>query len=262
MGFLKNLVVGLAGLTLTVAANSSCPSLQVRTEGEAVGQIKNVSGISVYHSYPPNIKNYKKAVLHISDVYGISLLEGRLLADSIAANGYLVIMPDLYNGDVFDPASLTTDPTLTAWRAAHPPESVDPIINTTLSYMRRELGVERIGGVGYCFGGKYVPRWLREDAGVIDVGFIAHPSFLTEEEIAGVAGGLSIAAGSPDPLFNSTAKGRAETILETGNIIFESTLYAQAPHGFAVMGNVSAPTEVYAKQASFMQAVTWFNEWL
>lgn len=61
--------------------------------------------------------------------------------------------------------------------------------------MRGELGISKIGGLGYCFGGKYVPRWMTGE-GKVDLGFIAHPSFLTEGEIDAVKGGLSIAAGS------------------------------------------------------------------
>jgi dienelactone hydrolase len=56
---------------------------------------------------------------------------------------------------------------------------MDAIINKTIAYIREELGVESIGAVGYCFGGKYVPRFLKQKGGV-NVGFIAHPSSLTE----------------------------------------------------------------------------------
>lgn len=42
------------------------------------------------------------------------------------------------------------------------------------------------------FGGKYVCRWLKE--GNLDVGFTAHPSFVSVEELEGIKGPLSIAA--------------------------------------------------------------------
>ena len=70
--------------------------------------------------------------------------------------------------------------------------AVDPICEEVIRYVREDLGVERIGGVGYCFGGKYVCRWLRE--GGLDAGFVAHPSFVEWEEVGGVEGPLSIAA--------------------------------------------------------------------
>lgn len=104
-------------------------------------------------------------------------------------------MPDLFAGDAVSDAEQEAGLNLTDWRALHPMSEIDRIINTTIAYMRSELNVEKIGGVGYCFGGKYVPRFLTASGG-IDAGFIAHPSSLTEGEISSVKGPLSMAAGS------------------------------------------------------------------
>ncbi|CBX97142.1 hypothetical protein LEMA_P102730.1 [Plenodomus lingam JN3] len=285
---IKNLVFGLstAGLAL---AQSTCSNLQVRSEGEPAGEIRNIGGFPTYLSYPSNTTKATKAILYISDIFGIPRPENRLLADSLAANGYLVVMPDIYYNDSIpvDTDESTLD--LSSWLPNHPPEGVDAVINSTLSYMRGELGMQRIGAVGYCFGGKFVPRWLREDEGLVDAGFIAHPSFMLDEDLMGVVGGLSIAAGSyvarggdgdydehhdgddkanmytqtaDDPLFNTTQVARAEEILAERNSTFQVNLYALAQHGFAVKVNASMPAHVFAKQASFVQAVTYFDMWL
>jgi dienelactone hydrolase len=65
-----------------------------------------------------------------------------------------------------------------------------------------------------------------------------------------------------DASFNATAKVKAESLLGANNVTFQSNLYAGAPHGFAVRVNQSIPQQAYAKQASFVQAVTWFDAWL
>lgn len=202
------------------------------------------------------------------------------LADSIASNGYLVIVPDLFNGDAVGVEEQEAGLNLTEWLTLHPPSAIDAVIKSTLDYARNELGIEKLGGVGYCFGGKYVGRWLNENESGLDVGFVAHPSFLLETEIEDIAKPLSIAAGSElssgsrsvnwqkltnialDASFNATAKSRAEEILNANNITFQTNLYSQAPHGFAVRANISIPQQAYAKQASFVQAVTWFKAWL
>jgi len=62
-----------------------------------------------------------------------------------------------------------------------------------------------------------------------------------------------------DASSHATAKARAESLLAAGNVTFQSNRYAQAPHGFGVRVNQSVPAQVYAKQASFVQAVTWFD---
>lgn len=79
------------------------------------------------------------------------------------------------------------------------PPTVDPIYAAVIKHLRSELGVQKLGGVGYCFGGKYVCRWLKEGGEGIDAGFTAHPSFVDEEEVRGVRGPLSIAAAGMFP---------------------------------------------------------------
>lgn len=148
----------------------------------------------MYFSYPPGRNTFTKALLFVSDIYGIPRLENKLLADSLAANDYLVVMPDLFNGDPVSVEEQEAGLDLSEWFPLHSTPETDSIISTTIAYMRSELDIERIGGLGYCFGGKYVPRFLTASGG-IDVGFIAHPSSLTEQEIARVTKGISIAAG-------------------------------------------------------------------
>jgi dienelactone hydrolase len=132
-------------------------------------------------------------IIYVSDIYGLPLVQNKLLADSLAKTGYPVVFPDLFRGDAVPVGSPEAGLNLTEWRSRHPSEEIDSIIATTIAYMKKELGVKRVGGVGYCFGGKYVPRAMTGSG--VDVGFIAHPSSLTEEEITGVNGPLSIAAG-------------------------------------------------------------------
>lgn len=254
----SSLLLVLASVGTALAARNP---LKVRNEGAPAGQIKNVGGIDIYHSYPPGKNAPTNAVIYLSDIFGIPLPQNKLLADSIAANNYLVLMPDLFNGDPVALGELEAGLNLTGWQALHPASETERIINATLSYMRKELKVKKIGGVGYCFGGKWVPRFLTANAG-IDAGFIAHPSGLTEAEIRAIKWPLSIAAGTLDAAFNATAKVRAETILNTNNVTFQSNLYSSAPHGFAVRANLSVPHQAYAKQAAFVQAVTWFDAWL
>ena len=75
----------------------------------------------------------------------------------------------------------------------HSPETIDPVLKQVMEKMRGEMGVRRVGAVGYCFGGKYVVRGLAKGGG-IDVGYIAHPSFVDAEELARIDGPLSISA--------------------------------------------------------------------
>jgi dienelactone hydrolase len=179
----------------TALAASSYPLLKVRNAGVPVGRMLNVSGIDMYVSYPPGANTSTKALLFVTDIFGVPLLQNQLLADSLAANDYLVVMPDLFRGDAISVERQEAGANLTEWRALHPTPDIDRIINTTIGYMRSQMAVQRIGGLGYCFGGKYVPRFLTASGG-LDLGYIAHPSSLTEQEIGAMRKPISIAAGS------------------------------------------------------------------
>jgi len=101
-------------------------------------------------------------------------------------------MPDLFHGD---PVKLNgpADFNIMDWLKNHGTDRVDPVIEAVLKEMRGPLGCKRIGGVGYCFGGKYVARFLKGE-GKLDAGYTAHPSFMMPEELREIKGPLSIAA--------------------------------------------------------------------
>jgi dienelactone hydrolase len=65
-----------------------------------------------------------------------------------------------------------------------------------------------------------------------------------------------------DASFNATARYRAEGLLDGNNVTFQSSVYAKAPHGFAVRPNATVPQQVFAKEGAFVQAVTWLDAWL
>ncbi|KAF3041421.1 hypothetical protein E8E11_004397 [Didymella keratinophila] len=203
---LQQCLIALASAGTALAA-SSYATLEVRNAGVPAGESKSISGIEIYHSYPPNSNTSEKAIIHLTDIFGLPLLQNKLLADSIASNGYLVLVPDLFAGDPVGVEEQEAGLNLTEWRALHPQSAIEAVIDSTIQYARIELGIEKLGGVGYCFGGKYVGRWLKGDDSGLDVGFVAHPSNLLETEIQAIAGPLSIAAGN-QPVLASPARIR------------------------------------------------------
>lgn len=116
------------------------------------------------------------------------------IADQFAANGYLCVVPDIWEGDNvplnWEP---TSDFNLRSWMGKHGPEKVEAIGEAAIKALREEYGVTKLGGVEYCLGAKYVCRFMAGGRGV-DAGFIAHPSATSGEEVKGVGGPLSIAA--------------------------------------------------------------------
>ena len=112
------------------------------------------------------------------------------LADSFARAGYLTVMPDIFSGD---PAPHDITFNSSEFLARHTTNATDPIVATTIDYMRQNLGVKVLAVTGYCFGGRYAFRFGGENRGT-DVVFAAHPSLLEDDEVSGVNAPASIAA--------------------------------------------------------------------
>ncbi|KAK4153580.1 protein AIM2 [Chaetomidium leptoderma] len=252
----------------------------VAHSGKPQGTEVKHDDITLYISQPDKENARAKArdgaaVLYLTDVFGIALPENKLLADSFARAGYLTVAPDLFNGapapgDINVPGFNTTD-----FLAKHTPAVTDPILASTIEYLRTELNVSRIAATGYCFGGRYSFRLLDGEGesegegkkgAAVDVGFAAHPSLLETSEIAAVKGPVAIAAADGDTLFNAQARAAAEAVLlETAKQRqqpYQVVLYSGTQHGFAVRADVSDPQQKYAKEEAFLQAVRWFDRFL
>lgn len=130
--------------------------------GDTVGKTIQVAGKhDAYLATPPPDKAHQGVgILLIPDVIGI-WQNSKLIADQFAANGYLTLMLDVYNGDAL---SLTNRPAgfnLFDWIAKgsdgknpHTTEAIDPIVVDGIKALKEEYGIQKIGGVGYCFGAK------------------------------------------------------------------------------------------------------------
>jgi len=110
----------------------------------------------------------------------------------MAAAGYFVVAPDLFHGDPVPEDAMKKGFSFPPWIAKHGTDVIDPVIANTIKALREEYGVKKIGAVGYCFGGRYVLRFLAKGKG-LDAGFAAHPSMVSTEEIEGAAEPLSFA---------------------------------------------------------------------
>lgn len=114
-------------------------------------------------------------------------------------------MPDLFSNDPapLDAFSGSSDFDIGRWFQTHGPETVQPVVKMVKSSLFDELGVKRLGAVGYCFGAKYVVEGLAE-GGRMDAGFIAHPSAIERGELRAVKKPLSIAAAGKNPIHNDS----------------------------------------------------------
>ena len=192
------------------------------------------------------------------------MLQVSRIADRFAANGYFVVMPDLFHGD---PVPLNRPDTydLLAWlRGApgHMTERVDPVVDAVLGSMREFYGCKRIGGVGYCFGAKYVVRHLGS-SGSLQAGYICTPSMVEASELRKMTAPLSIAAAENDSVFPQDKRIESENILKDELLLpYQLTLYGRVEHGFGCKADISVPEKKVAEELAFLQALVWMNGYL
>ena len=128
-------------------------------------------------------------------------------------------MPDLFHGDTV-PLGPPSGFNIMEWfqKGDHGPSNVDPTVTAIIKHMRDQLQVTKIGAVGYCFGAKYVARYMgpigKEKGAVVDAGYMAHPSFVETEELEKIEGPLSIAAAENDVVFTVEKRHESEKVLK------------------------------------------------
>ncbi|KAI0017606.1 dienelactone hydrolase [Xylariomycetidae sp. FL0641] len=253
---------------MTSKPPSLCCAVGFAESGRPSGELETLNGVACYVARPHNSNSKGKGVLFLTDILGHNFHNSQVLADSYAANGYVCVVPDLFNGDavhINPPDDFDFDSWLTHGtdgKGGHLPPQVDPIVEATIRAMREQLGVKRLAGAGYCFGAKSLIRFLKR--GHIDVGFVAHPSFVDARELKAIHCPLSIAAAETDEIFPPSKRHETEDILMTHHdeLPYQITLYSGTTHGFAVRGDTSQRQVAFAKTSAFVQAVQWFEEHL
>lgn len=96
----------------------------------------------------------------------------------------------------------------------------------------------------------------------ISAGYVAHPSFVEEEELAAIGGPLAISAAETDSIFSTEKRHRSEVILKEAGNPYQINLFSQVEHGFAVRCDTSVKVQKFAKEQAFLQAISWFDEYL
>jgi dienelactone hydrolase len=213
----------------------------------------------------------EKGILILPDVLGHTSINVQLIADAFtAAHHYAVYVPDIFHGDPIPPNRPSTFD-MQGWRSKHTPERIEPVIQEVLAYMRDPAkgGLDRIAGIGYCFGAKCVIRFLKGGKAGLDVGYVAHPSSVSIEEVEDIKSPFSIAAAETDRVFPLEMRAQTETVLkgldtayQGEKLPWEIHVFSGVSHGFAVRGDKENETQKWAIEQAFSMAGRWFERFL
>lgn len=223
-------------------------------EGTPVGEFKALHGVDTYVTGQENPSS--RVVVIVTDIFGYNLPNTMLNADKFAKHGnYQVYIPDILMGDIYDP----TKETIEAWFGKHPPAKTQQIVETFLKGLREKLSPSFVGLVGYCFGAKYAVQQVGENA-LADAVAIAHPSFVSMEEVAAIKKPVIISAAEVDSIFPAELRHATEDKLAEIKARYQLDLFCGVSHGFACRGDLSDPLVRYAAEKTLTDQLHWFSQ--
>lgn len=245
-----------------------CCFMGFRHEGQPNGSLQEIFGLETYIAKPQVSQCCKsskvvcedKYIVIVTDIYGHKFNNVQLIADELAdKTGFCVLVPDMLFGDPVIKLDGSTN--FQEWLNKHSPEKTrNEAVQPFLQKLRDEKNPSFVGVVGYCFGAKFVIQQLAED-GLADVGAIAHPSFVTIEEVAAITKDkpLLISAAETDSIFTEELRHQTEAKLKENGNCYQLDLFSGVSHGFAARGDTSNPWIKYCKEKVLADQIHWFT---
>ncbi|KAH8832877.1 alpha/beta-hydrolase [Flagelloscypha sp. PMI_526] len=229
--------------------------------GEAKGKIEKINGIETYIATPSIDYPKDKALLLLTDVFGIPLLNNKLLADGFAENGFYTVIPDYLNGDPVPAAELEAGKIkLADWFPKHTQEYTRPPLDKVIAGLK-EKGIKEFAATGYCYGARYVFDLAFDD--LLKVSVVSHPTFIEpkdlEEYFSKSSAPLLINSCTNDGAFPHEKQEAADKIFGDGKFKpgYKREYFEGASHGFAVRGDPNDAKQKADMDGAFKNAVVW-----
>ncbi|CAK7894046.1 hypothetical protein CAAN1_02S02036 [[Candida] anglica] len=232
----------------------ACCTQSTIHEGEPSGSFVDILGHSTYQVGKEN--GNERILVIITDIHGYKFKNTLLVADQFCKAGYHVLIPDILNEDPYE----ANKATLQDWIKNHTADITTPIIDSFVSKVKDEFKPKTFVGVGYCFGAKYLVQLIGKNP-LFDAGAIAHPSFVTIEDIKAITKPILISAAETDPIFPVELRRQTEDALIEGKNRYQIDLFSHCSHGFAIKGDISIPEVKYAKEKALNDQVFWFAQY-
>lgn len=229
-----------------------------------------------------------KAIVLLTDVFGVPMANPKIVADHLAEHvGVDVWVPDLFDGkppfavEDLEPHMPDRAGVKLKWTTmvsigfkvlasvpkmyANRPSVVDPRVMEFINKVKTEKGYERIGAVGYCFGGGVAARL--GSTSFVNTIVIAHPGHLKQSQIEAIKVPTSWCLAEDDMGFKDKQAKAAQSYFREqegrpDKVEYEFKIWNGTAHGFAVRPNLDIPEVKAGYEGGLDQTVTWFKKTL
>ncbi|KAF7318700.1 DLH domain-containing protein [Mycena chlorophos] len=233
----------------------------------------------------------KRAVILLTDIFGLPLKNSKILADNFAKSlACDVYVPDLFAGHppvtVSQLSALPNRagvklgffgilkllfsvlPSIPAMFRNRPPKGAERAL-TFINKLQESKKYEKLGAVGYCFGGGVAVILGAEHPDLLQSIVLAHPSPPKDEQILAIKAPTAWSAAellqAQDMGIKPARLNEIEALYKRREgtdafVEYEITTYPGTAHGFAARPALEFPDVKEAFEKAFQQTVDWFNK--
>ena len=200
-------------------------------------------------------------VIYSTDVFGWRHANNRQNAEQIAASGFHVVMPDMFDGNAVTAEQVKEKGmqwVQTEWLSNNPREERAAVLATVVVDLKQKHNnTAGTQAVGYCYGAPGV--LLLYGKGLVSAGVVAHPSGFTKDNVALCHKPTLFNCAETDPAFTPDIRQHWQQTLGKSSVPTKFVDYPGTLHGFAVRDDGSA-VGVAARQSAIQETVAWLKQ--
>ncbi|KAJ7644112.1 Alpha/Beta hydrolase protein [Roridomyces roridus] len=253
-------------------------------EGEPTGVMREDLG-AYLAAGPPG--NTKRAIILLTDLFGLQLKNSKILADNFSAQLQCdVWVPDFFKGrPICVPEQLTAMPqkagdklgflgllqlvwaclpsVYSYWRGR--PAVATRRAHVIIKKIQAEKKYEKLGTIGYCFGGAIATNIGGSDKELFQSIVLAHTSPTTDEQVKAIIAPTAWVNAEEDMAIPTARLNEIEALYASRRdkpdfVEYAVYVYKGTTHGFASRPNLKYPEVKEGFEKAFNDSVAWFEK--